>query len=81
MRSGLRFRVYLRGAMVLEEWVDARIDSATVMDMAQRHVKAATQTAGPWMVEAWDPGAPPREAYVRFGTDPDGMVDTAPHRT
>lgn len=71
----LRVRLYIGGELCFEEWVDASgIDKA-----AQRH--AAQQLKHPgkeWNVEVFDPTEPENEAYLRFGSSTEGMVQPVP---
>jgi hypothetical protein len=69
---GLRFRVWVGGRLLLEEWITAP-DHAAVA--AVKHAAVALDTGEPWLVEVFDPEAPAAEAYMRFGTDTAGMVD------
>ena len=71
MNTGLRFRVYVAGRLRLEEWIT---DPDLAASAAERHATVARSTGDPWLLEVFDPDAPPGDAYIRFGTDGDGMV-------
>jgi hypothetical protein len=69
--DGLRFRVFLNGKMALEEWVE---DPELAQAASERHAAMALGSGKPWLVEIFDPDAPTDTAYIRFGSDPGGMV-------
>ena len=76
----LRLRLYIDGAVFDEVWIDvSHADAQLRMDAAQhRHLALTGQAADRgqrWMVEVYDPARPEAEAYMRFGTDPLGMVE------
>jgi hypothetical protein len=73
--NGLRIRLFLAGTMVLEEWID---DPALALAAGQRHMELAVDADQPWLLEIFDPDAPTDTAYIRFGSDPAGMVDPMP---
>jgi hypothetical protein len=70
----LRFRFYLAGVVVDQEWVDATQPGAQQrVDAIQRRHAGAGDRANArgqlWLAEVYDPAAPPDHAYIRFGTD------------
>jgi hypothetical protein len=75
----LRFRVFVDSELAAEHWLDTEAEGA---DAELERFKAAharltdlAEAGGlPWMVEVYDPDQPEDEAYVRFGSDPRGMV-------
>lgn len=73
----VRLRVFVGGELADELWVDP-----DASDEEQRGHIVAAQTAAdaglPWMVELHDPSLPPDQAYMRFGTDPRGMLVPLP---
>jgi hypothetical protein len=75
MADGLRFRVWVDGKLTLEEWID---DPEKADPAAGRHAVAALASGKPWLVEIFDPDLPEEEAYIRFGSDPAGMVEPIP---
>lgn len=70
--QGLRFRIYVGGQLRAEEWVDEPADAPAA---AERHARMALGPGQPWLVEVFNPDAPPDSAYLRFGTDQGGMVE------
>jgi hypothetical protein len=79
----LRFRVYVEGDVLDEQWLDAsNPDSERQMDgLLSRHAEAVecAEAAGfRWQVEIYDPAKSDDIAYTRYGTDLDGMAN--PHR-
>lgn len=71
--TGLRFRLYLAGRLVDEAWVfdDTTAEAAA---RAQGGICARAITRGVrYLVEVYDPDAPPEVAHVRFGDDVAGM--------
>ena len=70
---GLVFRLYVDGQLVDEE--EAATDEEAERIGRRQYVLAAG--ADRWLVEVWNPEAPKENAYLRFGTDPHGMVE--PH--
>ena len=76
-RDSLRIRLYVGGELADELWVS---DQANAGRAGPRHMAAALEAdrdGKTWMVEVFDPAAPPDSAYMRFGTDAAGMVQ--PH--
>ena len=72
----LRFRVWVGGELVREDWLPGVLMGAGG-DLARAHGKLATDAdaAGePWLVEIYDPAEPADEGYIRFGSDTAGMV-------
>jgi hypothetical protein len=84
--NGLRFRVFVGGALKHEEWLEIEDMGQTRGEMAaraiaavERHAQIAFSEPGrPWMIEVYDPDQPPDRAYTRLGTDLEGMVDPRP---
>ena len=77
----LRFRVWVERRLVLEQWVDVLVVTAAgQLAMQDEHTRIAMEASAagkPWLVEVYDPEQAEDHAYLRFGTDRDGMV--APH--
>lgn len=77
---GLRYRLYVAGRVVDEEWVDVMAG-----DMVQRFEKVidrqitlaqvATDMGLPWLAEVYDPAEPGAGQYQRLGTDLAGMIE------
>jgi hypothetical protein len=79
----LRFRVYLGGVLADEVWIDAADpgsrDLATMTAIMQADLcQRAALDGVPWLLEVYDPGAPPGASCLRLGTDADGMVYPVP---
>lgn len=80
----LRFRIWVGAALVEDVWVDAsNPDADAIGDAALRRHKAIARQAEAdgreWLVEMYDPAQPPGRAYVRFGSDCEGMVSPEPY--
>lgn len=74
--AGLRFRVFVAGVLEVEDWVDAEhAGRETAVGLAFQHAAVALTSGKPWLVEVFDPDAPPDEAFIRFGSDAAGMVE------
>lgn len=74
MRAWLRFRVFVGGKLAAE---DRLYDSDDWGAAARRHsdiCRAADDLGQPWLIEIFNPQAPPNQAFVRWGTDTGGMV-------
>ena len=72
MSQGMRFRLLLDGKVHLEEWLD---DEREIEAAPVRHAMEAMKYPDKdWLVEVFDPEAPEAEAYVRFGSSPEGMI-------
>jgi hypothetical protein len=71
-----RFRVYVDGQLVHEEWIqpDAPDADFHALVAAQNERIGAAER---WLIEMFQPGVPEDEAYTRFGGDRDGVVE--PH--
>jgi hypothetical protein len=72
----LRFRVWVGGELVREDWLPGATLGAGV-DLARVHAGLATEAEAkdtPWLVEVYDPAAPVDEGYMRFGSDASQMV-------
>lgn len=78
--SGLRFRLYVAGELVDEQWVDETEPGALAMaEKVARAQHDETRRRGKaWMVEVFNPDAALERAYLRFGTDTRGMLDPRP---
>lgn len=78
--ESLRFRVWVGGQLVREDWLPgASLDAGS--DLAHIHgaiAGGADDRGEPWLVEVYDPGAPDDEARIRFGSDVAGMVAPVP---
>ena len=81
--SRLRLRFYVGGDLRDQVWIDAADGAAG--DIAQHvatyhgHMAELADAAGLlWAVEVYDPASPPDQAYLRFGTDTNGMVAPQP---
>jgi hypothetical protein len=73
-RVSLRLRLYVAGKLADERWVG---DDDHVTEVGEEHQARAVQAERDglrWLVEVFDPAAPTDEAFLRFGTDADGMV-------
>ena len=79
----LRFRLYLAGQLTDETWIDvgATDADATADATSARHraaADAAESEGFTWMIEVFDPAAPPGTGYLRIGTDTCGMIAPVP---
>ena len=75
----LRFRLFVGGQLIDQVWLNADnpADHDRIDEVRDRHDALSVQADAdglPWMVEVYDPALHDREAYLRFGTDTDGMV-------
>lgn len=79
-----RLRLHIDGRLVDEQWVyfwqapDAA--NAIGREHQQRALAAETATGAKWLCEIWIPSMPEETAYLRFGTDTDGMIQPT-HKT
>jgi hypothetical protein len=76
----LRFRVWVGGELIREDWLPGATPLAGT-DLATQHAAIASlagDVGTSWLVEVYDPDAPAEEAHLRFGTDTAGMVLPAP---
>jgi hypothetical protein len=76
----LRFRVYVAGEIVAEDWVDASKPSAqedvnAALAAHQDLVDDAEADGLLWLVEIHDPEREGDDAYIRFGTDKRRMTE------
>ncbi len=71
----LKVRLYVSGKLVDECEVDSLEAAAAESDRQGLLALAAAMYDEPWLIEIYNPDAPLDAAYVRFGTDTDGMVD------
>ena len=72
----LRFRVWVGGEMVREDWLPGATPLAG-SELGTTHAALATLADAegqPWLVEVYDPDAPADEGYLRFGSDTGAMV-------
>lgn len=81
--SRLRFRVYIGGELADEHWLDALAPGAAgqMAAVRARHLaltEDAAEAGEPWLVEVFDPGEAGDRAYIRLGTDTEGMLDPLP---
>jgi hypothetical protein len=77
--SRLRLRLWIDGALIDEAWIDsldprAQDLTATVSEVHSHLAELADAHGVPWLTEVYDPEAPEDQAYIRVGTDKDGMV-------
>ena len=77
--TALRLRFYFGGRLRDEVWLDAADPESMPLATAVSgyHVRLAdlADAVGvPWMVEVYDPAAPEDRAYIRYGTDAEGMI-------
>jgi hypothetical protein len=77
--SRLRLRLWIAGALIDEAWIDsldpeAQAKTATVSEVHSQLAELADAHGVPWLTEVYDPEAPEDQAYIRVGTDKDGMV-------
>jgi len=72
----LRFRLWVGGSLVREDWLPgASLEAGAELARAHARISAAAEDRGEqWLVEVYDPDAPPDEGHMRFGTDTSGMV-------
>jgi hypothetical protein len=73
-RVQLRVRLFIDGRFAAESWIGEGIDVDSIGQTHQRRAEAAERDGLAWMVEIWDPDAPIDQAFMRFGTDRNGMV-------
>jgi hypothetical protein len=83
--AALRLRFWFGGHLRDEVWLDAADPESdplaeSVSAYHMRLTRLADAAGVVWMVEVYDPGAPPGRAYHRYGTDVAGMVAPAPRR-
>lgn len=79
----LRFRVWVGGQLVADEWIDvtqpgAQAEANRVQAAHATMTAAAHERGEVWLCEVYDPAQPEHQAYLRFGTDRTGMHDPAP---
>jgi hypothetical protein len=82
-QSGLRFRLWVAGVLEAEQWIDVdavgmegQVDA--VRDAHAALAAAADERGALWLAEVYNPEEPEHNAYFRFGTDPEGMIDPLP---
>lgn len=75
----LRLRFWIGGELRDEVWInqsDLRaqelFDFCSTFHLAQAELADAAGV--PWLIEAYNPALPEANAYLRYGTDTDGMV-------
>jgi hypothetical protein len=78
-KDALRLRFWMGGELRDEVWLDTSDPRAAELaefcstyHAAQAELADAAGVA--WLVEVYNPELPEENAYVRFGTDTDGMV-------
>jgi hypothetical protein len=81
--SRLRLRLFIGGTMADEHWIDATDPKAGDLAEATSQLHAAAcdeadRQGQLWLIEVYDPSAPPGAAYLRVGTDTEGMCDPLP---
>jgi hypothetical protein len=76
--AGFRFRVWVGGELVLEEWLYEGVAAHWADHAASRHAALALADGRPWLIEVYDPSAGEEHGYLRFGTDRRGMVEPMP---
>lgn len=76
MGDRTRFRLYVDGRVVDEQWADsdddARIEEIGLVQRTQAY--AAADEGRAWQAEVHTPGNPPGHQYIRFGNSDAGMV-------
>jgi hypothetical protein len=75
----LRLRLWIDGALIDEAWIDsidpeARAKVEAVSAVHTHLAELADAHGVPWLTEVYDPAQPEDQAYIRVGTDRDGMV-------
>lgn len=74
----LRVRLLIAGEVVAEDWLDAATPARVIGDRHAAATTAAHAAGRSWLVEVFNPDAPPEAAYLRFGTDRSAMTDPQP---
>ena len=74
----LRFRVWVAGTLVREDWAGAPYEMALIAGEHERIAREASEKGKGFTVEVYDPDKPEEEAYLRFGSDAAGMVTPVP---
>jgi hypothetical protein len=72
----LRFRVWVGGELIREDWLPGATPLAGT-DLATQHAAIASlagDVGTSWLVEVYDPDAPADEGYLRFGSDTSRMA-------
>lgn len=67
-------RIWIEGELLVKE----RLTPRNLSTFGPQHVElveAAEALGKPWMLEFEDPDLPEDERYLRWGTDPNGMVE------
>jgi hypothetical protein len=77
----MRMRLYIAGKLEAEDWATSAEEAGRIANGHARACLDAGKRGDRWMVEVYDPDAPPGVGYVRFGTDSDGMVDPFPFKS
>lgn len=72
----LRFRVWVGGELVREDWLPgATLEAGGDLGHVHAGLASEAEAAGEaWLVEVYDPAAPADDGYLRFGSDTSGMV-------
>lgn len=81
--TALRLRLWIGGELRDELWINA--DDPNVSELTDataayhlRITEMADAAGIVWMTEVYDPGQPEDRAYLRIGTDLDGMHEPRP---
>jgi hypothetical protein len=74
LADALRMRLYVGGQLADEVWLTDLDEAGRVSERHQSIAADADRAGQSWLIEVYDPAKPERAAYVRFGTDKDGMV-------
>jgi hypothetical protein len=74
-RISLRMRLFVAGHMTADVWVHST-EGVELLGAEHQRLAMEAQARGElWLVEVYDPQAPPGLGYLRFGTDRFGMVE------
>ena len=74
----LRFRIWVAGRLADEAWLDtthpdAQAQTEAIQLRQAGIAEAAHEARQPWLAEVYDPAKPDDAAYIRWGTDTEGM--------
>jgi hypothetical protein len=70
----LRMSIWVEGVLADQQWATDAEQGRAIGDHHQQMALGADAAGKVWMVEVYDPDSPGDSGYVRFGTDPEGMV-------
>lgn len=75
-----KVKIWVEAELVLEETVDVEFDAPEADPIVARHVQVCVDADNEDKVflcewEILDPDCPPDERFLRWGTDPNGMVN------